>query len=389
MSETPSTITCPRCEHEVPAAPYCVRCGEWLVDDLSKHPSGKRGFAAAPNESAFSPRLISTIFPQLPRADMDAFRASLALGAAAIIVLALFRLFPLALIGSAVLVPLLVVLYLWDVDLYEDEPRLVLGLTILWGIAAGIGVGFLSKHVISTDAALAFQITTHTLVWSGILIPLISFALMVVGPLPLLPYRKFNDVLDGATFGAATAVAFVGAELLTHSSDFLASGVRPVGATVPWILRLISLGVIVPVLAACAVGAAMGALWLRYRAPVRDRKVLGPLGHPLLALPLAAGLIVGGALIQLYLDTWLETILLLVAALLAILWLRQMIHIGLLQEASEIEIGPPVTCGNCGKQTPRHTFCAYCGVSLTALPKTMRPERPWAERPPRRGEQPA
>jgi hypothetical protein len=341
-----------------------------LVDDLSQHPSGKRGFAAAPNESPLRPNVISTIFPQLPRADMDSFRASLALGAAAIIVLALFRLFPLGLVGSAVLVPLLVILYLWDVDLYEDEPLLVMALTILWGIGAGIGVGFLTRHVVEQSAGLALQTSDHTLLWSGILIPLISFAAMIAGPLPLLPYRKFNDVLDGATFGAAAAVSFVGAELLTHSSDFLASGVRPVGDTVPWVLRLVSLGVVVPVLAACAVGAAAGALWLRYRAPVRDRNVLGPLGHPFVAVPIAAGLIVGAALIQLYTDTWLEFALLTVNALIALLWLRRMIHLGLLQEAAEIEIGPPVTCTNCGKQTPSHTFCAQCGIALRAQPKS-------------------
>lgn len=379
MSESPSTIKCPRCEHEVPATPNCVRCGEGLVDDLSRHPSGRRGFAAAPNEGRFTPSMISTVFPQLPRSDMDSFRASLALGAAAIVVLAIFRMFPLGLVGSAVLVPLLVILYLWDVDLYEDEPLLVLGLTIAWGIAAGIAVGFLTRHIVDQSAGLAFETSTHTLVWSGLLIPLISFLLIIAGPLPLLPYRKFNDVLDGATFGGACAVAFVGAELLTHSSDFLASGVRPVGSTVPWIARLLSLGVVVPVLAACAVGAATGALWLRYRAPVRDRNVLGPLGSPFVAIPLAAGMIVGGALIQLYTDTWLELFLLAVDALLALLWLRQMIHLGLLQEASEIEIGPPVTCTNCGKATPRHTFCGYCGMSLAAQPKSARPPRPWAE----------
>jgi hypothetical protein len=382
MSETPSTVKCPRCEHEVPATTYCVRCGEWLVDDLSKHPSGRRGFSAAPNEGRFTPNAISTIFPQLPRADMDSFRASLALGAAAIIVLAIFRLFPLGLVGAAVLVPLLVILYLWDVDLYEDEPLFVLGATIAWGVGIGIAVGFLTRHIIDQKAGLAFQTSHHTLIWSGILIPLISFVAIIAGPLPLLPYRKFNDVLDGATFGAATAVSFVGAELLTHSSDFLASGVRPVGSTVPWALRLISLGVVVPVLVACAVGAAMGALWLRYRSPAVDKNVLGPLGNPFVALPLAAGMMVGAALIQLYLDTWLELFLLVVEALIALLWLRQMIHLGLLQEASEIEIGPPVTCTNCGKQTPRHTFCGNCGMALAAQPKSVRPPRPWAEQMP-------
>ena len=64
--------------------------------------------------------------------------------------------------------------------------------------------------------------------------------------------------------------------------------------------------------------------------------------------------------------------------LLALLWLRQVIHVGLLQEAAEIEIGAAVTCPNCVKATPRHTFCGHCGVSLHALPKSTRPARPHA-----------
>ena len=46
-----------------------------------------------------------------------------------------------------------------------------------------------------------------------------------------------------------------------------------------------------------------------------------------------------------------------------------MIHVGLLEEAAEREIGPAIRCANCGRSTPRHTFCAHCGVALAALPK--------------------
>ena len=370
-------MRCPQCEHEVPALAYCVRCGEYLEDDRARHPYGRRGFTAAPNESRFAPRL-STIFPQLPRNEMDTFQLALGIGVALLVVLAVARLFPLALVLAAVLVPVLVILYLWDVDLYEDEPLNVLALTIAWGAATGVFVGFLAKWVSDVDSTLVLETTSETLVWRGILIPLISVPLMLAGPLVLLPYRKFNDVLDGATFGGACAVAFVGAELLTQSADFLAGGLRPLGAVVPWVLRLLSLGVAVPVLAAGAIGGAAGALWLRYRAPVRDRNALGAVGHPAVAIPLAATFVMGAALIQLYTNLWLQLGLLVVLDLLALLWLRQVIHVGLLQEAAEIEIGAAVTCPNCAKATPRHTFCGHCGVSLQALPKSTRPERPHA-----------
>lgn len=373
--ETPGTIRCPDCEYEVPSLEYCVRCGEYLVDDLARHPHGRRGFAAAPNESRFAPKIISSMFPQLPRNEMDTFQIALAMGVVTIVALALFKLYPLALIGSAVLVPVLTILYLWEVDVYEDAPGTALGLSIGWGAVAGIAVGLLSRVVVDPNVDLIAETSKKTVVWSGLLLPLISVVLMLAGPLILLPYRKFNDVLDGATFGGACAVTFVGAQLLTHSSTFLGAGIRPVGELLPWLLRLLALGIALPVLAAAVIGSAAGSLWLRYRAPARDRKALGFLGNPAIAIPLAAGFMVAAAFIQLYLRSWLQLALLLALALLALLALRQVLHVGLRQESAEIGIGDSVTCPNCRRETPQHTFCGHCGVSLQALPKSQRPAR--------------
>jgi hypothetical protein len=48
--------------------------------------------------------------------------------------------------------------------------------------------------------------------------------------------------------------------------------------------------------------------------------------------------------------------------------------VGLLEEAAEVEIGPPTHCLNCGRDTPSHAFCVHCGIALRALPKTARRE---------------
>ena len=56
---------------------------------------------------------ISTLFPHLPRADMRSFRLALLGAVAIVVVLALLRLYPLALVAAAVSVPLLFLLYLW------------------------------------------------------------------------------------------------------------------------------------------------------------------------------------------------------------------------------------------------------------------------------------
>ena len=64
-----------------------------------------------------------------------------------------------------------------------------------------------------------------------------------------------------------------------------------------------------------------------------------------------------------------ELVVLAVVAGAALLWLRRIIHVGLIQEAREIPVGDPDPCPSCARITPRHTFCGACGVSLRALPK--------------------
>ena len=58
-------------------------------------------FAAAPNEPVRTVALISTLFPQLPRAEMRMFRVAFLVGAGIILVLTLLGFFPVALVISA------------------------------------------------------------------------------------------------------------------------------------------------------------------------------------------------------------------------------------------------------------------------------------------------
>ena len=281
-------MTCPHCRTDVPQAPYCVRCGEPLESRDSPYPHETRGFAAAPHQRVNSPRIVSTLFPHLPRAEMIAFESTLLGGAAAIVVLSVLRLFPLALIAAAALVPFLVVLYLWSVKLYEDEPLPMLLFTIVWGAVAGVGLGLAARHVNTTLDLLTERTGGHTVLWIGVLLPLLTVAVTVAGPLALIGYRRFDGVLDGATFGSACAVSCLSAEAITNSAGFLGGGLRAAGTTSLWVARLLTLGVAVPVVGAGAVGAACAAFWLRYRAPLRDRGALGVLGSPAVAVAAAA-----------------------------------------------------------------------------------------------------
>jgi len=238
---------CPHCGSDVPRENYCVVCGEPLE-------GGARGYAASPHERWWQPRFASTILPHLPRADMRPFRIAFAAAVVALVVLCVLRLYPLALVTAAVAVPLLFVVYLWDVDVYEDAPFLVVGFTIAWGALAGVALGLVSREVASTASLYQGSVDTHDLVWLGVVLPLAALLLMLAGPLVLLPYRKFDDVLDGVVFGASCASTLLAAEAIANSWSLLRLGFKVAGDESLWVARLLTLGVTMPVLAAGVAG---------------------------------------------------------------------------------------------------------------------------------------
>jgi ribosomal protein L32 len=373
-------IKCNQCGNEVPRLHFCVRCGHTLDDEYRGEKLRRTGaFAAHPDEPVRAIAVVSTLFPQLPRADMHVFRWALLAGTGLMIGLALIGAFPVAIVTAAVIVPLVTMLYLWDVDVYEDEPLIILGATLAWGAIAGAIAALIAQKLPS--ATSLDGIDAGNLLVAGVIVPIVSGALMLAGPLFLLPWRRFNDVLDGATFGGASAVAFVGAQTLVASTSMFGGGLRPGGDPVPWATYLVGLGVLEPIIAASAVGGVAAAFWLRWRAPVSDRRGLGPAGHPLFAVVFGATLLVIAGLARAALGPISQVLVLLAAAAIGLFWLRTVLHFGLLQESRELEIGPPIRCPNCGQQTPRHTFCGNCGISLLALPRRARRAAPPAEMP--------
>jgi len=369
----PDDVTCAHCGRRVPAGEFCCCCGLPLDLDAD-HPRhvGRRAhhYAASPNEPAWALRFTSTLFPQLPQHAMGAFRVALASGVGLIVLLGLLGIFSVALLAAAVLVPLLMLLYLYNVDLYEDEPILVVGLTLLGGAAGGFVLGLIAGHVALPLQQHGWgQLTDGAVLVRVLVLPLAGVALALIGPLILLRHPRFNDVLDGVVFGAASAIALQAAMLLTAAWPVTRLGLRPQQDSTAWTLRVVELGLLVPLIVAGGVGWAGAALWARYRAPLRDRGALGPLGHPVSAILVAAVLAVAAALAQSVLTPLGRLVALAALAAIGLLLMRRAIHVGLLEEANEADPGAVVFCSNCGRPTARHTFCASCGVALRALPK--------------------
>ena len=340
-------IDCPRCGQRVPDVSFCVRCGEHLRD-RSAGGGRRRFFAAAPGESVGRVALFSTLLPQLPQADLDAFRIAFAGGLIALLVLVVVGAFPVALVGAAVLVPAIILVYIYSVDVYEHTPLRVVALTMLWGAAWGVAFGLATSALSHTGVRFGANQLGETLLL-GVVVPLASEAAMLIGPLFLLRDRRYNDVLDGATFGVASAVSFVGAQVIAGSIDVFAGGLTPVGEPLPWVARIVTIAVALPVVAAGAIGSAVGAFWLRYRAPVRDRDALGAAWPSRRRRPARRGPARRLRACELSAGTDHRRVAFQLAiAAVALVWLRRTLHLGLLEEALEIEIGDEIICANCG-----------------------------------------
>lgn len=386
---------CDNCGQQVPASRFCIRCGYELeggapaLSRISRVPGAsavgrglsgvlsldptslsgvRRAFAAAPHESVLRPTIVSTIFPQLPRPSMTVFRMCLALGAGTVLVLGLAKLYPIGLIAAAVLLPMLVALYMVDINVFEQQSLPIIGGTLAWGVAAGVVTALIAKSISPSGTEVFVEGQGTLILTRGILIPLLSVVLILLGPIALMRYPRFSTVLDGATFAAASASAFVGSEVVVQAVSALGHGLRPPGAVVPWLVQLAIIAVALPLVTMAAMGATAGALWLQFRAPIRDRRALGRLGSPYLALALGALLLVVSALVQITVVSGLALVVIAALAVLALLWLRQVIHVGLLEEALLIEAAPIIVCANCGHRTRRGAFCENCGIALAALP---------------------
>jgi ribosomal protein L32 len=386
---------CEHCGSEVPDSRFCIRCGheheggQTALSQFSRVPGAsavgrslsgvfsidpsslsgvRRAFAAAPHESVLRPTIVSTIFPHLPRPSMAVFRICLALGVATVLVLGLAKLYPVALIAGALLLPVLVVMYMVDVNVFEEQSLPVIAGTLGWGTVAGIVTALIAKALSPSGSDVFVGGHGSIVLTRGVLIPLLSVVLILAGPLAMLRYPRFSTVLDGATFAAASASAFVGAEVIVQALSALGHGLRPPGSVVPWLVQLATIAVALPLVTMGAMAATAGAIWLNVRAPIRDRKALGRLGALYVAIPVGAAFLVASAVVQITLASGLALAIIAVLAVLALLWLRQVIHVGLLEEALLIEDAPIITCANCGNRTRRGTFCESCGIALAALP---------------------
>ncbi|OLC65119.1 MAG: hypothetical protein AUJ02_00365 [Chloroflexi bacterium 13_1_40CM_3_65_12] len=361
----PPLVTCPHCVSMVPAGEFCGHCGAHLTrGDAFRHGA----FAAVPSEPVVHLSIVSTLFPHLPHRRGGAFRWALLAGSVAVVILAALHLFAPATIAAVFLLPVLYLLYLYEVEVYESEPWLLIGATMVAGAVLGYAFTTLTGEGVSR-LAISGDSGANVLI-AGVIIPIVAQALMLVGPLFLYFVRsRMREPLDGLTFGAASALGFTLAMTLTAIWPLLAGPLVGSGSPLDWALRLLSAGILLMLINAGTTSVVTASIWLR-RYDLRPSSRGWPASiFATVAVAVGAQIILG-ILTVVVPDLVLQVAVRGVVAVALLMYVRLVIHESLLVEGALHEIGPDAACPECHRIVPTMLFCPACGVARAAAKQT-------------------
>ena len=363
-------MRCENCGREVPAGVFCTNCGAHqgaAGAAVSKRRSSH--YAPHPGEHVFQPAFFTTLFPHLGIRKVHEFRWVFLGGVIGVFALFFAGLITAALCVSVLLLPILYLLYLYEAQVYREEPIPVLAALVFASIGIGIGVTIGTDHLISNTTKLSFAVTGSSLLVIGVVIPLIQEAAKPLVALALRSRPVFRlETMDGLVFGVAAGLGFgVGESFVRFSKILIDLPVR----TTPgdWIYPLLTTAVLLPLLQGTATGLVCAAIW-RFARGSAD-----PLAMVAIAVALA-GHIVFSLVSQLFVNHgWSQLVVLawqlLVDALLLVS-LRILLHFALLEEAGQMS-GASRFCAHCHTIVDAEGFCPNCGGALSAVPFHTRP----------------
>jgi hypothetical protein len=375
------TTDCPVCETDVPAGAFCGFCGSHLTSQRGDGPAWLRlrAYGAAPGEHVLRPSVASSLFPHLHRRSRAPFRLGLIVLLIALVAFAVLRWQAPLVAVSALGLPLMFHLYLYETDGYQDLPRRALLVLAVLGACLGVGWAWLTGEIIARSYDVAFQtgMEFKQPLAEGVVIP-VSCALVMLVPVVLARVARVGtrESLDGFVIGAVAAMSFTAAATLTRLAPQFATGLmasdRPmVGLIAEAGIR----GVAMSLTAAAAGGMVGAALWFTRPDPAHQHEgqwLAGPL--PALVVVLIVYALLGLVDASPLAETW-QLVIHLIVAFLMLLALRVVLHMALLREAHDPITQEPFLCESCGHVVPDMAFCPACGMATRASSRSSRAAR--------------
>lgn len=336
-----------------------------------------------PDEPVASVAWVSSIMPRGAAERPHTYEIALIIGLAAALLAAILGLLPIAVILAAFAIPVVYIVYMYDVNLWKDEPVpvaamafvltgvLSLGFTLLWTNLRG---EWLVAGRLAEGRVLPIDVTDLLLL--VFVVPIVGEVIKQIGPLFLASRPHFDDLMDGLTFGIISGVAYASFDTLVKHWDLLTGG--GVGTDNPgmWASLIFLEGFIKPLIFGTATGIACAEFsGLGEGYDGFSPRYFRGLGEAILANVLYQ--------LGLYLVSWfvpdatvaivLSVVIGLVILGVLILRVRNILHIGLMEAALESAaresalgtVGRLDHCPQCEMPLVAGAdFCSDCGRDL-------------------------
>jgi len=386
-------MICRHCQEPLPeVAIYCSKCGSPTQEGRSAR---RDAYAVQPTENVVQLALVSTVMPHTNRVTGNRYRWALAIAVIIVAVFTLTGILSAAILAAAFSVPLVYLLYLYDLNVWEDTPAPVVGLVIVLTGVLGALVSLVFYQWVFKDQFLELTGSTSTkyglstvpvgpFLLFVLLLPVIAEIAMNIGPVLLARLPKFDDMVDGLTFGVAAGTAYAAAEtIVAYWSVFTSGELHTTQGLGNWIPVILSLMIVKALVYGTATGLAVAAFSGRGEGyDGFTRRYVSELIFAMLSLVVYWG----GVRLLAYADygLWLGLIWGVIVLSLLILRIRVVLHTALLEvaleDAAESRRGKAAVtdggwCPDCEMPLLSDSlFCVACGQSVRATSKQTRRE---------------
>jgi hypothetical protein len=317
------------------------------------------------------------------------YRIALTVALVVAVIAAIFGAMPIAVLVAAFAVPVVYIVYIYDVNLWEDEPLIVIGLAFLLTGALTVGFTILWTYLrgpvpygtTTFEGSLSAAPTVGTFLLVALAVPIVGEVIRQIGPVILASRPEFDDLMDGLTFGVVSGVSFACFDTLTRHWDLLTGGLQGSDPGL-WVSLIFLEGFVKPMI----IGTASGIAVAEFSGLGRGYDGFTPryfrgVGEAVLA---NAAYQAGTYLFSFVGDATLGVVLsilwgLIILAIL-ILRVRNVLHTGLMEAALERSArdggaaGELQHCAHCEMPLLEHAaFCNACGTAVRVQAKAARP----------------